>query len=1060
MHEMNTGSWLAVLDAEDDQIVAINHYYLADESQVVASLLEQIPACAEAQGKTQALARRLVKSVRGNLQSSGGLQAFLQHYDLSTQEGVVLMCLAEALLRIPDTATVDALIADKLTAANWQQHLGQSDSLFVNASTWALVLSGRILRQGEISDDFADKLFNRLEGPVLRTAIRHAMRLMAKQFVMGADIDQALNRAELPENRAYLYSYDMLGEAALTSDDAERYQRAYLDAIASVGQHIDADVPMRQRPSISVKLSALYPRYEFSQQTLAIEVLTVRLLKLSQRAMAVGLCLTVDAEEADRLTLSLHIFKQVYLHPSLRAWHGLGLAVQAYQKRALPVLKFLCQLARKGERCIAVRLVKGAYWDTEIKRAQQQGLRDYPVFTRKNNTDVSYLACAQFLLANNQWLYPQFATHNAYTVASILINGKGSEYEFQRLHGMGETLYESLDEIRDPQDEQVQGNKVCCRVYAPVGAHKELLPYLVRRLLENGANTSFVNQLTHPDQSLDELTMDPCQVAMNLNGNLRHPAIPLPADLFGAERINSKGVNFSDSIELSPLLQDVSGVFATECKSQPFIDGQNIAAHTQAVRNPAKRNEIIGLSSLLSPPEGHEIESALSCAYRAWPQWSTTPVKERAEILVAAAELFERHQAELIALCVKEAGKTLSDSQAEIREAVDFLRYYAQLAVAQMAQPKNLPGYTGESNELSLQGRGLFVCISPWNFPVAIFTGQIAAALVTGNCVLAKPASLTCLTAHRVVELLYQAGVPCAVLHYLPCEAALLSNMVLTDRRVTGVAFTGSTEAARHINQQLAQRDGAIATLIAETGGQNVLLADSSAQPEQLVMDVVTSAFNSAGQRCSALRVLYVQQDIAERVIELLIGAMEQLTVADPVHISTDVGPVISAETQHALEQYVASWQNNGLLYRCHLGSGCAKGYFVAPTLIEIERIAQLEKEIFGPVLHVIRYEAAKLESILDEINATGYGLTFGLHSRLDQRAELVRQRVRVGNLYVNRDMIGAVVGLQPFGGQGLSGTGPKAGGPHYLLRFTTEQSCTVNTAAAGGNALLLSQIK
>lgn len=1063
MQEKRDESLRALTSAENNAMDGIDAYYLTDENQLVEGLLAQRQENNNTQHQIQQLARELVLGMRKNLNHASGLHALLQHYDLSTQEGVVLMCLAEALLRIPDTATVDELIADKLAPANWQQHLGQSDSLFVNASTWALMLSGRFLQHSELSEHLVDKLFSRLEGPVLRIAIRHAMRLVAEQFVMGADINMALSRAAQPGNNEYLHSFDMLGEAALTTADAQRYQQAYLNAIDAIGQHVDADIPILQRPGISVKLSALYPRYEFSQQQAAVNVLTTRLLELSQRAKDVGICLTVDAEEADRLTLSLRIFEQVFLHPSLRAWRGLGLAVQAYQKRALPVLKFLCELAKHGERQIPVRLVKGAYWDTEIKRAQQQGLSDYPVFTRKNNTDVSYLACAQFLLAESAWLYPQFATHNAYTVASILIHGASCEYEFQRLHGMGEALYEAvLDDARFGQNGvETCRSKVRCRVYAPVGAHKELLPYLVRRLLENGANSSFVNQLAHMDQSLDELTLDPWQVAMASVDGWRHPSIALPVNLFGEERINSKGINFSNLAELNSLLLAVGEIATGSFESRPCIGGQDVGRHAQSVINPAHQSEIIGCSSLLDVTECDEIERALSMACQDWPQWNATEVKERARVLIAAADLFEAHQAELITLCIKEAGKTLSDSHAEIREAVDFLRYYAHLANLQMGQTQMLAGSTGESNELSLHGRGVFVCISPWNFPVAIFAGQVAAALVTGNSVLAKPASSTCLVSRRVIELFYQAGVPSSVLHYIPCNSALLSERVLTDERVAGVVFTGSLDTARHINQRLAQRDGAIATLIAETGGQNVLVADSTAQPEQLVTDIIRSAFNSAGQRCSALRVLYVQEEIAERVIELLKGAMEQLVISDPLDIATDIGPVISAQAQQALEQHVAYWQQKlGLLYRCKLKADCDEGHFVAPTLIEIDGIEQLSKEIFGPILHLVRYKKADLNAVLDAVNATGYGLTFGLHSRLDNRINLIQKKIRAGNLYVNRDTIGAVVGVQPFGGQGLSGTGPKAGGPHYLHRFTTEQVCTVNTAAAGGNASLLSQIK
>lgn len=1047
------GNGSLILDLSEE----IHEGYLADEQAVIEALIQTIKMPSSQVADAQAFASHLIQSIRLRLSKTSGLHALLSYYDLSSQEGIVLMCLAEALLRIPDDATVDALIADKLASGQWHEHLGKSESLFVNASTWALLLTGRLLKPKELnnqaSETFLAGLASRMEEPVLRAAIRHAMRVIAEQYVMGSTISAAISRSSEPENRVNRYSFDMLGEAALTESDALRYLQAYSDAIELIGKSVDPELSLMQRPGISIKLSALFPRYEFSKQALAVEVLTQRLLALAVAARQAGISLTVDAEEAERLVLSLRIFAKVFAEPALSGWGGLGLALQAYQKRALPMLEFLNELAERGGKQIPVRLVKGAYWDTEIKRAQQQGLKDYPVFTRKNNTDVSYLACANYLLGHSDNLYPQFATHNAYTVAAILQLGRGCDYEFQRLHGMGEELYAELFESLAAD--------VSCRVYAPVGAHKDLLPYLVRRLLENGANTSFVNQLAHPDQPIEELVADPIEKAKTSREPLRHANIPLPAGLFGGDRNNSKGINFNDEREVGTLLEQLDAHSNVSFHAMPVIAGKQISGERRPVMEPANQAVLVGHSEFFTNEQSCELKRAVEIAHNGWPEWRDIAVCDRVSILQRAADLLELHQPELISLCVREAGKTLPDSQAEIREAIDFLRYYGHTALALFAEPRVLPGFTGESNELHLRGRGVFVCISPWNFPVAIFCGQIAAALVTGNSVLAKPASATCLVAARVTQLLYEAGVPDTVLQFLPCKAHQFSEVILTDERIAGVAFTGSTQAAQKINQVLASRNGPIAALIAETGGQNALLADSSALPEQLVLDVLASAFDSVGQRCSALRVLYVQDEIAMRVIELIKGAMDQLEIGSPSELQTDVGPVISAEAKEVLDAHIASWRERGaLLHQCELPAACQSGHFVAPTLIEIEAIAQLQGECFGPILHVIRFESARMEQVLDEINATHYGLTFGLHSRIEQRVEAVCERIEAGNLYINRDTVGAVVGMQPFGGRGLSGTGPKAGGPHYLQRFVTEQTVTVNTAAAGGNALLLGQLK
>ena len=1032
---------------EMSSLTTINEHYLADEQQLVSTLLEYARSSGELSKNIHNCAATLVETVREQQKQSTGLHAFLNHYDLSSHEGIVLMCLAEALLRIPDSHTIDELIADKLSAGNWEKHVGESDSFFVNASTWALMLTGKTLESTPQQPKAQlTKLFNQLEEPVIRAAVKTAMRIMAFQFVMGRDIEEGLKRSNKKDNRAYRYSFDMLGEAAITIEDADRYKSAYATAIVSIGQSIDKNMPMIARPSISIKLSALHPRYEYTQQRRTCVELSERLLELACLAKKYGIGLTVDAEETERLELSLMIFENVYLDSALHGWDGLGLAVQAYQKRALPVLRWLKSLSQQQDKQIPVRLVKGAYWDTEIKHAQELGLADYPVFTRKCNTDVSYLACARYLLEDCPNLYPQFATHNAHTLAYIYHHAGDKNYEFQRLHGMGEELYaevvgkEKLD--------------IPCRVYAPVGPHEDLLPYLVRRLLENGANTSFVNQIVDNDTNIEAIVTDPVNVADKLGKNIRHPNIPLPLNLFGQERLNSSGINFADSDAVACLIRGIDKAFEDEWSAGPVVGGSPMPGIPHVAINPDDTHSIGHVTHV----DENGIKKAIDIADNAFNSWNTRSANERATILEKAADLYEQHQAQLLARCVREAGKSLIDTHAEIREAIDYLRYYAALARQHFNTPITLPGPTGESNELRLQGRGVFLCISPWNFPVAIYTGQIAAALGAGNTVLAKPAGQTSLIAHYATQLLYQAGVPADVLQFLPGSGRLIGDIALPDPRIAGVALTGSTETAQKINQTLAQRDGPIATLIAETGGQNVMIVDSSALPEQVVMDVTQSAFNSAGQRCSALRVLYLQDDIADRVLNLLSGHMDELVIGNPLDLSTDVGPVIDDASKQELEEHINSFDASGkLIHRRTLPTHCKKGSYVAPVVIEIDGIRELNQEHFGPVLHIVRYAAKDLDKVIDDINACGYGLTLGIHSRIEQRAEEIRRRVRIGNVYVNRNMIGAVVGVQPFGGCGLSGTGPKAGGPHYLFRFATEQTYTVNTAAIGGNASLLS---
>ncbi len=1031
---------------------AINRLYLADEAMVMAEALELARLPAPERQAIHRDAMKLVAAARRHRAGRSGVEAFLQQYHLASQEGVVLMCLAEALLRIPDAETADRLIADKISTGQWSEYLGEAESLFVNASTWGLMLTGQLVRPAD--DELRDpasvlrRLVARLGEPVLRAAFRQAMRIMGHQFVMGRTISAALERAATGDEARYRHTYDMLGESALTAADAERYMQSYGAAIRAVGASASRGGAPASWPSISVKLSALHPRYEFGRRDQVLSELGARIEALALEASAAGIALTIDAEEADRLELSLELLDRLLRQPGLAGWEGLGLAVQAYSKRAMDVLRYLDQRADETGRVLNVRLVKGAYWDSEIKRAQERGLPGYPVFTRKYNTDVSYLACARLLLEGSRRVYPQFATHNAHTVASIvhLASARRREFEFQRLHGMGEELYA---EITDPA-----GRALPCRVYAPVGSHEDLLPYLVRRLLENGSNTSFVNRVVDESLPLEEVVGDPV-AEVETAGPGPHPRIPLPVSLFGKERRNSAGINLADSREQHRLAESCRQAVTKPLAAAPIIGGRDRGGQPRKIMCPADLERAVGE---VAEADVSLVGEALALADAAQPEWERRPAGERAAILREAADALERDAARFIAICVAEAGKTVPDSIAEVREAVDFLRYYAARAERDFGLPLALPGPTGESNRLALRGRGIFACVSPWNFPLAIFTGQVAAALAAGNSVIAKPAAQTPLVAAAMVRLLHEAGIPGDVLHMIPGPGSRIGSALVADPRVAGVVFTGSTETARLINRTLAAREGPLPVLIAETGGQNAMLVDSSALPEQVVNDAVQSAFNSAGQRCSALRVLFVQQDIAARVLELLAGAMDQLAIGDPALLPTDVGPVIDSASLATLEQHArtivagARWQ-----HRAPLPAGLRRGHFFAPLAVEIGGIAQLEREVFGPILHVVRFAASGLDAVIDEINGSGYGLTLGVHTRIDSVARRVAARARVGNVYVNRNMIGAVVGVQPFGGCGLSGTGPKAGGPHYLTRFGTEQTITTNTAAVGGNATLLS---
>jgi RHH-type transcriptional regulator, proline utilization regulon repressor / proline dehydrogenase / delta 1-pyrroline-5-carboxylate dehydrogenase len=1035
---------------------AIASAYLEDEAQVLERLVPLARLAPEERRLTGERACKLVEAVRVGRRPRGGLDAFLQEYDLSNEEGVLLMCLAEALLRIPDPDTADWLIKDKIGGADWKRHLGHSDSAFVNASTWGLMLTGEVVRLGDLKEGDWSRILGRLVTrsgePIIRQAIYYAMRIMGRQFVLGRTIKEALREGRPEREKGVRHSFDMLGEAARTMADADRYFEAYADAVDTVAKAHPAgpDEPVYARPSISVKLSALHPRYEELQRGRVMDELKARLTDLVLRAKAVNVGLSVDAEEADRLEMSLDLYESIWTSREAGGWEGFGPVVQAYQKRALPVIDWLTDLATRQGKRIPVRLVKGAYWDTEIKYHQVMGAEGYPVFTRKVATDVAYLACARRLLAHEDRFYPQFATHNAHTVAAITaMAGPDTEFEFQRLHGMGQPLY---DEVLSGGI----GRRAPLRIYAPVGSHEDLLAYLVRRLLENGANSSFVHRLANDEAPVEDIIADPVET-LERAGLGRHPRIPLPEDIYG-DRKNAIGPLLTDPHVRGPLMEKVKAAVSEPLEAGPVIGGElTRPADSALVRtDPADRRRVVGM---VTEADEKDVDRALTIAVRAQEEWDRRGGAARAGILAKAADLYEADLPRLIALCVREAGKSVPNALADVREAIDFLRYYANRARAEFQEPMVMPGPTGERNELSLHGRGVFACISPWNFPIAIFTGQVTAALAAGNAVAAKPAEQTPLCAHAAVDLLHRAGVPGEVLHFLPGPGETVGAALTKDPRVAGIAFTGGTDTARIINRTLAARDGGpIPVLIAETGGQNALIVDSSALPEQVTKDVLTSAFDSAGQRCSALRVLYVQDDVADRMIAMIAGAMEELRLGDPMDISTDVGPVIDREAQETLERHVDYITGRGrLVYRCTLPDECAHGTFFAPLAVEIESLDLLEREVFGPVLHIIRYSSDRLDAVCDAVNATGYGLTLGIHTRIEEKAEYIARRVHVGNAYVNRNQIGAVVGVQPFGGEGLSGTGPKAGGPHYLHRFAVERSRSIDTTASGGNAALMS---
>lgn len=1024
-----------------DQVLRqlIRQHLYADENSLLEILSAEANLDASLRTSFSDHAEKLVNDVRGS-SDPALLESFLAEYGLSTDEGVALMCLAEALLRVPDSETVDALIHDKITPANWGRHLGQSSSSLVNASTWALMLTGSII--GDEPDGIVGTLHGavkRLGEPVVRTAVNQAIRELGNQFVLGEDIEKAISNSRALVDRGFTYSYDMLGEAALTDADAKFYHLAYSRAVASLGTHCTFDT-VAENPGISVKLSALFPRYEFLQKERVMVELVARTRSLAMLAKSANMGFNIDAEEADRLDLSLDVIEAVLSSPGLADWDGFGIVVQAYSKRASFVIDWLYDLAVRLDRRIMVRLVKGAYWDTEIKRSQVGGFDDYPVFTRKSHTDISYLCCAHKLLGMVDRIYPQFATHNAHTVAAVhemakhVVQGNHAVYEFQRLHGMGETLHRIFHEKHQTR----------CRIYAPVGAHEDLLAYLVRRLLENGANSSFVNQIVDESIKATEIAADPftaLEQEQQSSDSSIAATIPKPDELYAPTRINSRGFDITDPLAITEL-QTARQAFANQqwlaAPMQPGyrdIAGSANTEKKREIHNPAN-GDATGFCIDATPGS---VDKAFAFAARAQTDWQATDVEQRALCLLQTSELFEENFTELVELTCREAGKTLLDSIGEIREAVDFLRYYADEAQALLANQATRDLAT---NGATWHAKGTFVCISPWNFPLAIFTGQIAAALVAGNSVIAKPAEQTPLIAAKAVALMHQAGIPEGALQLLPGSGSTIGQALVSNPALNGVCFTGSTATANRIHQSLAAHCAPDTTLIAETGGINAMIVDSSALPEQAVSDIVDSAFQSAGQRCSALRLLCVQDEIYERIVTMLKGAMDMLVVGEPSLLATDVGPLIDGSARENLQTYSQQLQSNGqLLHKTPVESeSTANGHFLAPTLFSVDSVSAVDREMFGPLLHVMRFKLQDLPAVVQQINAQGYGLTFGLHTRVDERVQQIADSVEAGNLYINRNQIGAIVGSQPFGGKGLSGTGPKAGGPHYLLRFLQRQ--------------------
>ncbi|AHG72823.1 1-pyrroline-5-carboxylate dehydrogenase /proline dehydrogenase [Mannheimia sp. USDA-ARS-USMARC-1261] len=999
----------------------LSRYYRFDEQTLVQNLLEQA-RCDEHADSIKKLTTQLVGKVRTSRKKASGVDALMHEFSLSSQEGVALMCLAEALLRIPDKATADKLIRDKIAKGDWRSHTGNSPSLFVNAAAWGLVITGKLVSTHSESSlsSALSHLISKGGEPLIRKGVDVAMRMLGKQFVTGETIQEAIKNGEKRFAMGYRYSYDMLGEAAFTAEDAKRYYADYVASIHTVGA-TSKGLGVYKSSGVSVKLSAIHPRYSLAQHQRVMDELYPRLKDLFLLAKNYEIGLNIDAEEADRLELSLDLMDRLLADPDLAGFNGIGFVVQAYQKRCPYVIDHLIETARKHNRQLMIRLVKGAYWDTEIKRAQTDGAEGYPVFSRKVHTDLNYIVCAKKLLAAQDAIYPQFATHNAQTLATVYHLAQGKRFEFQCLHGMGESLY---DQVVGSDNLNVQ-----CRIYAPVGTYQTLLAYLVRRLLENGANSSFVSQIVDENLSIDDLAQDPVQKASPTEGTM-HPKIPMPVDLFGEVRPNSKGYDLTDAISLQTLETRLNELAKQQYRAEPQIaNGTTSGQETRKIYNPANVNELVG--EVLDATE-IDVANAFDAAAQFQSEWANTSPATRAECLEKMADLMEANMPQLFDLAVREAGKTLNNAIAEVREAVDFCRYYAKTV------RNNVDAYRSP--------RGVVVAISPWNFPLAIFVGEVSSALVAGNVVLAKPAEQTSLMAHFAVNLFYQAGVPKSALQCLPGSGKTVGAALVADKRVNGVIFTGSTDTAKNINKNL-QKNANIVPLVAETGGQNAMIVDSSALGEQVVADVLNSAFDSAGQRCSALRVLYLQRDVADHILTMLKGAMAELKVGRPQQLTTDIGPVIDKVAQQRLLDHIDNLKTSAKsCYQVAIDPEiAANGIFVPPTVLEIDHISQLKHEVFGPVLHVIRFDADKLDQVIADINSTGFGLTSGLHSRIDETVDRWLAGIHAGNLYVNRNTVGAVVGVQPFGGMGLSGTGPKAGGPLYLQRLVNRNEWTLN---------------
>jgi RHH-type transcriptional regulator, proline utilization regulon repressor / proline dehydrogenase / delta 1-pyrroline-5-carboxylate dehydrogenase len=1016
--------------------------YAPPDEVLAPELLAGAPLPKEAEERIDKLALRLIAAVRARSLRIGGVEDLLREYSLSSEEGLALMVLAESLLRVPDDLTADRLIEDKLASQHWSRHTGHSDALLVSAAAWALGISARVIGQGKTPEGVVSALAYRIGMTALRAAARRAMQLMGSHFVFGETIEEALARARSREGRTYRYSFDMLGEGARTEADAKRYFAAYAHAIEAIGQAA-GDEPLPERPGISVKLSALHPRYEPLSRPRVLAELAPRAAGLARIAKRHDLNFTIDAEEADRLELSLDIADLLIADPSLARWDGLGLAVQAYQKRAMAVIDHAAAAARRSGRRLMLRLVKGAYWDTEIKRAQERGLADYPVFTRKAMTDLNYLVCARKLLGMRDIIYPQFATHNALSVATIVeLAGDNNGFEFQRLHGMGEDLFTAL---------RSELPSLACRIYAPVGVHENLLAYLVRRLLENGANSSFVARLSDPQVPVSELLIRP-HVIIGGKRHARAPGLPLPADIHMPSRKTANGIEFGDRQAVAALTSAISKSVRLR-ETAPLVCGRWRSGTERDIVSPIDGLKI----GVVRETQPDVVVEAMREARAGFRLWSRVPVGTRAACLEEAAKYIEAEAPALLGLLQAEGGKTLDDAIAEWREAIDFCRYYAQEARRLMENAAVMPGPTGEDNRLACYGRGVFLCISPWNFPLSIFLGQVAAALAAGNSVIAKPAEQSPLIAAFAVDLLLSAGVPGSALQLLPGDGAVGEKLVSLPG-VAGVAFTGSMETAAKINTGLAAKNGPIPVLIAETGGINTMIVDATALPEQVCDDVLASAFRSAGQRCSALRLLCVQEDVADKIIAMIAGAARELLIGDPRDTQVHVGPVIDAAAAANLNEHIAAMRGSAITWFAgEIPPGAPHGgFYVAPHIFELAHVNELRREIFGPILHVVRYKAAELDGLLDSIEASGFGLTMGVHSRINVTIERILGRRLAGNCYVNRNMIGAVVGTQPFGGFNLSGTGPKAGGLHYLSRFCLEQTISINTAAVGGNASLI----